>query len=118
MGRVTGGKGRPEGEEEEEESEDEEELAGPDEVVPLEIDGTLDLHLFRPDEVKELVPDYLDECVRLGISQVRIVHGKGRGVLRRVVQSALDRHPRVVHYELGGTGGGSWGATVVTLRLD
>ena len=113
MRGVTREKGR-----DEEATDGEEELEGADEVVPLEIDGTLDLHLFRPDEVKELVPDYLDECVRLGISQVRIVHGKGRGVLRRVVQAALDRHPRVVHYELGGTGGGSWGATVVTLRLD
>lgn len=85
--------------------------------VPLEIDGALDLHTFRPSEVKELVPDYLDECVRRGISEVRIIHGKGTGVLQRVVHAALDRHARVVSYRLGGSGEGGWGATLVTLRL-
>ena len=98
-----------------EEDDDEESF---EEAIPLEINGELDLHTFAPAEVKELVPDYLDECVKKGISQVRIVHGKGRGVLRRVVQAALDRHPRVISYQLGGTGAGSWGATLVTLRLD
>jgi dsDNA-specific endonuclease/ATPase MutS2 len=67
--------------------------------------------------VKELVPDYLDECVLRGISEVRIIHGKGTGVLRRVVHAALDRHPRVVSYRLGGAAEGGWGATLVTLKL-
>lgn len=87
------------------------------EAVPLEITGALDLHTFAPREVKELVPDYLDECVLRGISEVRIIHGKGTGVLRRVVHAALDRHPRVVEYRLGGAGEGGWGATLVTLKL-
>ncbi|HLU64943.1 MAG TPA: Smr/MutS family protein [Kofleriaceae bacterium] len=87
------------------------------EVVPLAIDGTLDLHLFRPAEVAELVPDYLDECVRMGIAEVRIIHGKGKGVLRRIVHAALDRHPRVASYRLADGSAGSWGATLVTLRL-
>ena len=86
-------------------------------AVPLAINGALDLHTFVPAEVKDLVPDYLDECVRRGISEVRIIHGKGTGVLRRVVHAALDRHPRVVSYRLGGRGEGGWGATLVTLRL-
>ena len=86
-------------------------------AVPLAINGALDLHTFRPGEVKELVPDYLDECVRSGISEVRIIHGKGTGVLQRVVHAALDRHPRVVSYRLGTQGEGGWGATMVTLRL-
>ena len=87
------------------------------EAVPLEITGALDLHTFAPREVKELVPDYLDECVLRGISEVRIIHGKGTGVLRRVVHAALDRHPRVVEYRLGGAAEGGWGATLVTLKL-
>lgn len=87
------------------------------EVVPLEITDTLDLHTFNAAEVKELIPDYLDECITKGISEVRIVHGKGTGVLRRVVHAALDRHPRVVSYRLGGRYEGGWGATLVTLRL-
>jgi dsDNA-specific endonuclease/ATPase MutS2 len=88
-----------------------------DEVVPLEITDTLDLHTFNAADVSELVPDYLDECVKKGISEVRIVHGKGTGVLRRVVHAALDRHPRVVSYRLGGRYEGGWGATLVVLRL-
>jgi len=98
----------------EEDGDQEEALA---DAVPLEITGELDLHTFAPGEVKELVPDYLDECVQRGISDVRIVHGKGTGVLRRVVHAALDRHPRVVSYRLGGAAEGGWGATLVTLRL-
>ncbi len=86
-------------------------------AIPLEITGALDLHTFDPAEVKELVPDYLDACVEKGISEVRIIHGKGTGVLRRVVHAALDRHPRVVSYRLGGRSEGGWGATLVTLRL-
>lgn len=88
-----------------------------DEVVPLEITDTLDLHTFNAAEVKDLIPDYLDECVIKGISEVRIVHGKGTGVLRRVVHAALDRHPRVVSYRLAGRYEGGWGATLVVLRL-
>ena len=88
-----------------------------DEVVPLDITDTLDLHTFNAAEVKDLIPDYLDECVEKGISEVRIVHGKGTGVLRRVVHAALDRHPRVVSYRLGGRYEGGWGATLVVLRL-
>jgi dsDNA-specific endonuclease/ATPase MutS2 len=88
-----------------------------DEAVPLEITDTLDLHTFNAAEVAELIPDYLDECVKKGISEVRIVHGKGTGVLRRVVHAALDRHPQVVSYRLGGRYEGGWGATLVVLRL-
>jgi len=89
---------------------------GPDVPVELPIDGTLDLHTFHPRDVKELVPDYLEECRSRGIFQVRIVHGKGTGALRKTVHAILDKHPDVVGYRLGGTGGGGWGATIVVLR--
>ena len=88
------------------------------EVVELEINGELDLHTFPPSQVSSLVADYLDECVSRGITDVRIVHGKGRGVLRRTVEAALQRHPRVVDYRLGGEGAGGWGATLVRLKID
>jgi len=85
--------------------------------VEWEITDELDLHTFRPNEVKDLVPDYLDECVARGFRQVRIIHGKGKGTLRRIVQAALERHPAVEGFELGGMGGGSWGATIVRLKV-
>jgi dsDNA-specific endonuclease/ATPase MutS2 len=81
------------------------------------IDGTLDLHTFSPKDVKTLVPDYLDECRKRGILQVRIIHGKGTGALRKTVHAALDRHPTVASYRHEGGSGGSWGATVVDLTV-
>ena len=76
----------------------------------------LDLHTFAPSEVKNLVWDYLDECVGRGYQTVRIIHGKGVGNLRRIVHAQLDRHPNVADYSLGDLGSGSWGATLVVLR--
>ena len=83
--------------------------------VELPIDGTLDLHTFHPRDVKGLVVDYLQACREKGILQVRIVHGKGTGALRETVHSVLRKRPEVTSFRLGGTGGGSWGATIVEL---
>jgi DNA-nicking Smr family endonuclease len=87
-----------------------------DDPVPLPIDGTLDLHAFRPADTRYLVPEYLAECRRTGILHVRIIHGKGTGALRRTVHAILDRLDSVAAYRLAGEEGGSWGATLVTLR--
>jgi len=91
-----------------------------DEPGPVEIpiDGTLDLHTFHPREVRELVLEYLQECRRRGILSVRIVHGKGRGVLRKKVHSVLKKLDYVVEFKLGDMGSGAWGATLVTLQPE
>ena len=86
---------------------------GDDSVTAWPIDGVLDLHLFRPSEVRNLVRDYLEECQRAGILQVRIIHGKGKGTLRRIVHGELERSELVASYRLGGPGG--WGSTQVEL---
>ena len=86
--------------------------------VSVPIDGTLDLHTFDPRDVAQLIPDYLEECAARGILDVRIVHGKGRGVLRRRVEAILERCERVASYRLAGTGAGEWGATLVRLRAS
>ncbi len=83
--------------------------------VELPIDGTLDLHTFRPAEVRELVVDYLKECRDRGILEVRIIHGKGTGALRRTVHAVLARTPEVSSFRLADDNVGGWGATVVTL---
>ena len=82
----------------------------------LPIDGVLDLHTFRPRDVKELVPDYLDECRRRGILQVRIIHGKGIGALRETVHAILRKRPDVESFALAPGNAGGWGATVVMLK--
>lgn len=88
------------------------------EPVPLPIDGVLDLHTFAPGEIKTLVPDYLEACRQRGIVQVRIIHGKGSGTLRRTVHALLDRLPWVAGYRLGDATSGGWGATLVALRPE
>ncbi len=87
-----------------------------DEPVPLPIDGVLDLHAFRAEHVKDLVPEYLEECRRLGITHVRIIHGKGTGALRRTVHSLLSKNPHVLRFKTADLTGGGWGATEVVLK--
>jgi DNA-nicking Smr family endonuclease len=84
--------------------------------VNYPIDGTLDLHTFHPGDVKDLVPEYISACMKRGIFQIRIIHGKGTGTLRRIVHSILDRDSRVIRYWEEGGGGGSWGATIASLK--
>lgn len=87
-------------------------------VVHVPITDALDLHHFRPKEVASVVREYLLEAAARGYPQVRLIHGKGRGVLRRTVHSVLDDHPEVLSYHLAGERGGQWGATVAVLRQD
>ena len=87
-----------------------------DEPVELPIDGTLDLHAFHPRDVKQLVPDYIEACLEKGIFEVRIVHGKGTGALRRTVHSILEKHPNVSEFRMAGHRRGEWGATIAILR--
>ena len=82
----------------------------------IPIEGTLDLHAFRPSDAASLVAEYLEECHAAGVLHVRIVHGKGTGSLRRTVEAALRRHPRVESFRPADEAGGGWGATLVELR--
>lgn len=88
------------------------------EGVVLPIDGTLDLHTFRPDEVRELLPDYISECLARQIHELRIIHGKGRGILRAHVRKILGRDPRVESIRNADESAGSFGATLVTLHRE
>jgi DNA-nicking Smr family endonuclease len=56
-----------------------------DELIELPIDGSIDLHAFRPEDAASVVDEYLRACLEKGIYEVRIIHGKGKGVLRRTV---------------------------------
>jgi len=76
----------------------------------------LDLHTFHPRDVKDLIPEYISACQSKGLLQIRIIHGKGTGTLRRIVHSLLSKHPQVVDYWQEEGSGGSWGATIVSLK--
>lgn len=83
------------------------------EPVKVEIDGILDLHHFHPKDVKDLLNEYFIECMKEQIFSVRIIHGKGKGILKDRVQSILENHPKVSSYTQSASG--NWGATVVEL---
>ncbi len=92
-----------------------EEPAG-DEPIELEITDVLDLHSFRPSEVKDLVREYLEQAYEKGLRKLRIIHGKGTGTQRRMVRAILERDPRVVSYGDPPGEAGGWGATWVEMR--
>ena len=85
-------------------------------AVELPINGELDLHTFRPADVKDLVPTYLEECRKRGILSVRVIHGKGIGALRETVHAVLRRTAGVKSFGLASPSAGGWGATIVELE--
>jgi dsDNA-specific endonuclease/ATPase MutS2 len=85
------------------------------EPLELPIDGVLDLHAFSPKDVKDLVPEYIGECLSRGITEIRIIHGKGTGTLKAIVLSVLKKDPRVAGFKDAGIDAGGWGATSVRL---
>lgn len=91
---------------------------GPDSDAPVDwpVDGVLDLHLFRPAEVGDLVPEYVRACQEKGILEIRIIHGKGTGQLRSSVHAILKRLPSVRSFSLAPSTAGGWGATVAQLH--
>lgn len=89
------------------------------EPIEVDINGTLDLHGFRPRDIGSLIPEYLDLCREKDILQVRIIHGKGTGALRQGVHVLLDRlqsKGEIVSYALASGSGGGYGATIVHLQ--
>lgn len=86
-----------------------------DEQVEMPIDGILDLHPFSPKDLKYLIPDYIEECRQRNILEVRFIHGKGVGNIRRSVHALLERNEAVASFRLAGEGAGSWGATIAVL---
>jgi DNA-nicking Smr family endonuclease len=87
-----------------------------DDPVELPITGELDLHAFAPRDVPGVVSDYLDACAERGILEVRLIHGRGKGVQRAVVRRLLASRADVLALRDAPPGSGGWGATLVTLR--
>ena len=69
-----------------------------DEPVHVPIEAELDLHPFAPRDIPSVVVSYVDAAYEAGLVEVRLVHGRGRGVQRGIVQQTLDRHPKVIEF--------------------
>lgn len=86
------------------------------EPVKLPIEDVLDLHAFAPNEIASVVEEYLWQCRQAGMPEVRLIHGKGTGTQRAVVQRLLASHPGVISFTNAPPQAGGWGATIVRLR--
>lgn len=88
------------------------------EAVPVPLEDALDLHPFRPEEIPDVVAEYLGRAHAAGLVSVRLVHGRGRGVQRAAVRRVLGGSPLVAGFADAPADRGGWGATVVTLRRE
>ena len=87
-----------------------------DDPVVLPLEDSIDLHPFQPRDIASVVEEYLGQCLAAGILEVRLIHGKGKGVQRNLIRSLLKKHPAVASFHDAPAEAGSWGATVVKLK--
>jgi DNA-nicking Smr family endonuclease len=83
-------------------------------IIPIE--DHLDLHPFQPKEIPSVVEEYLEQCKEAGFHEVRLIHGKGKGVQRNIIRALLEKHANVESFHDAPLEAGSWGATVVILK--
>jgi DNA-nicking Smr family endonuclease len=86
------------------------------ESVELQITDVLDLHSFLPQDISSVVREYLDIVKKRGLTRVRIIHGRGKGVQRKTVRTILERDPGVTAFGDAPIEAGGWGATWVELK--
>lgn len=87
-----------------------------DPIRTIAIEDAIDLHGFQPREIPAVVESYLEAAVDEGLTEVRLIHGRGKGVQRSRVQALLERHPLVEAFGDAPAYQGGWGATVARLR--
>ena len=83
-------------------------------VVPIE--GSIDLHAFAPRDVESVVDEYITAAHAAGFREVRVIHGRGKGIQRGIVQAALEKHPLVIRFE--DAPGSHLGATIAALSPE
>jgi DNA-nicking Smr family endonuclease len=89
-----------------------------DQPIVLPLEDRLDLHPFQPKEIPSVVEEYLAQCRQAGFRQVRLIHGKGKGVQRNIIRALLERHANVESFHDAPLEAGSWGATVVVFKAQ
>ncbi len=87
-------------------------------AVRIPIEDWIDLHTFLPGEIPSLLEEYLLECHEKGFKQVRIIHGKGKGVQMKIVHSFLSKSPLIESFQLAPPEAGSWGVTIAFLKKE
>ncbi len=88
----------------------------PDAPVVLPIEDSIDLHAFAPKDIPSVVESYLEAAREAGLREVRVIHGRGKGVQKERVRQVLGRSPHVAHFEEATPDRGGYGATVVRLK--
>ena len=88
-----------------------------DNPVVIPIEDSIDLHPFAPKDIPSVVEEYIEQCRQAGIYEVRIIHGRGTGVQRKIVRSILEKHPAVISFRDASPQAGGWGATVILLKI-
>ena len=89
-----------------------------EDIVVLPPEDHIDLHPFAPRDIPSVVEEYVWQCHEEGLREVRIIHGRGKGVQRRIVQSALRKNPLVESCHDAPPERGGWGATVAVIRVE
>ena len=82
----------------------------------IPIEDALDLHAFAPRDIKSVVEEYVTAAHEAGLREVRLIHGRGKGIQRGIVQQALERHPLVEQF--WDASESHLGATVARLRRN
>ena len=88
----------------------------PDEPVVLPIEDSIDLHAFAPKDIPSVVESYLEAARAAGFAEVRVIHGRGKGVQKERVRQVLGRSEHVRHFEEATPDRGGFGATVAQLK--
>lgn len=86
------------------------------EAAVLPIEDSIDLHGFAPRDIPDVVESYLEAAVERGFDEVRLIHGRGKGVQRARVREVLREHPAVIDFHDAPATRGGYGATVVALK--
>jgi DNA-nicking Smr family endonuclease len=82
----------------------------------IPIGDAFDLHSFRPEDVASALDEYLRAAKAAGLSEVRVIHGKGTGARRAEVRRLLARRTDVLEFSDAPPERGGFGATVVLLK--
>lgn len=84
--------------------------------ITMPIEDVLDLHTFKPKDIPDLLFDYFSACIDADIFSIRVIHGKGKGILKKRVRELLEQNPLVESFRNAPPDAGGWGATLVELK--